>query len=199
MPKVTGLYKAEVRDKILQAAIQSFSQTGFDRTKMEDIAKRLGLSKGTIYLYFASKEDLFLGICDYYLKLMKERQDSTVFSRREDLLLDAERFYDEFQELEQGNDKVMLEMVVESSRNSKLRRGMYEHRLKVYDAVVDHLNKHIEKGIIRKDVDASGLASAFVALYDGLTASKMLGVGEANNKKAWVAMVRAVIDSITKT
>ena len=199
MPKVTGMYKAELRDKILQAAIQSFSQTGFDRTKMEDIAKRLGLSKGTIYLYFASKEDLFLGICDYYLKLMKERQDSTVFSRREDLLLDAERFYDEFQELEQGNDKVMLEMVVESSRNSKLRRGMYEHRLKVYDAVVDHLNKHIEKGIIRKDVDASGLASAFVALYDGLTASKMLGVGEANNKKAWVAMVRAVIDSITKT
>ena len=199
MPKVTGMYKAEVRDKILQAAIQSFSQTGFDRTKMEDIAKRLGLSKGTIYLYFASKEDLFLGICDYYLKLMKERQDSTVFSRRVDLLLDAERFYDEFQELEQGNDKIMLEMVVESSRNSKLRRGMYEHRLKVYDAVVDHLNKHIEKGIIRKDVDASGLASAFVALYDGLTASKMLGVGEANNKKAWVAMVRAVIDSITKS
>jgi hypothetical protein len=27
----------------------------------------------------------------------------------------------------------------------------------------------------------------------------MLGIGEANNKKAWVAMVRAVIDSITKT
>jgi AcrR family transcriptional regulator len=199
MPKVTGLYKAEVRDKIIQAAIQSFSQTGFDRTKMEDIAKRLGLSKGTIYLYFASKEDLFLGICEHYLKLMKERQHSMVFSRREDLLLDAERFYDEFQELEQGNDKVMLEMVVESSRNSRLRKGMYEHRLKVYDAVVDHLNKHIEKGIIRKDVDASGLASAFVALYDGLTASKMIGIGEASNKKAWVAMVRAVIDGITRT
>ncbi|MGI0026108.1 MAG: TetR/AcrR family transcriptional regulator [Nitrososphaera sp.] len=199
MPKVTGMYKAEVRDKIIQAAIQSFSQTGFDRTKMEDIAKRLGLSKGTIYLYFASKEDLFLGICEHYLKLMKERQHSSVFSRREDLLLDAEKFYDEFQELEQGNDRVMLEMVVESSRNSRLRKGMYEHRLKVYDAVVDHLNKHIERGLIRKDVDASGLASAFVALYDGLTASKMLGIGEANNKKAWVAMVRAVIDGITKS
>lgn len=199
MPKVTGLYKAEVRDKIIQAAIQSFSQTGFDRTKVEDIAKRLGLSKGTIYLYFASKEDLFLGICEHYLKMMKVRQHSSVFSKREDLLLDAEKFYDEFQELEQGNDKVMLEMVVESSRNSRLRKGMYEHRLKVYDAVVDHLNKHIERGIIRKDVDASGLASAFVALYDGLTASKMIGIGEANNKKAWVAMVRAVIDGITRT
>jgi hypothetical protein len=129
---------------------------------------------------------------------MKERQHSTVFSSREDLLLDAERFYEEFQNLEQGNDKVMLEMVVESSRNSRLRKGMYEHRLKVYDAVVDHLNKHIERGIIRKDIDTSGLASAFVALYDGLTASKMLGVPEAHNKKAWLAMVRAVIDGVTK-
>lgn len=199
VPKVTGLYKEEVREKIIQAAIQSFSQTGFDRTKMEDIAKRLGLSKGTIYLYFVSKEDLFLGICEYYLKVMKERQHSTVFSRREELLLDAEKFYDDFQDLEQGNDRIMLEMVVESTRNHRLRKAMYEHRLKVYDTVVEHLNKHIEKGIIREDVDASGLASAFVALYDGLTASKMLGVGEANNKKAWVAMVRAVFDGITKS
>lgn len=198
MPKVTGLYKAELRDKIIQAAIQSFSQTGFDRTKMEDIAKRLGLSKGTIYLYFASKEDLFLAICEHYLKVMKDRQHSTVFSKREDFLLDAERFYEEFQKLEQGNDIVMLEMVVESTRNNRLRRGMYEHRLKVYDAVVDHLDRHVERGIIRKDIDTSGLASAFVALYDGLTASKMLGVGEASNKKAWLAMVRAVIDGITK-
>ncbi|MCI0565036.1 MAG: TetR/AcrR family transcriptional regulator, partial [Nitrososphaera sp.] len=60
MPKVTGIYKAELREKIIQAAIASFAQTGFDRTKMEDIAKRLGLSKGTIYLYFEGKEDLFL-------------------------------------------------------------------------------------------------------------------------------------------
>jgi AcrR family transcriptional regulator len=199
MPKVTGLYKAEVSDKIIQAAIQSFSQTGFDRTKMEDIAKRLGLSKGTIYLYFASKEDLFLGICEYYLRVLKNRQHSTVFSTREDFLLDAESFYDEFQKLEQGNDKIMLEMVVESTRNAKLRKAMYEHRLKVYDAVVEHLNKHMEKGIIRKDIDSAGLASAFVALYDGLTASKMLGIGESSNKKAWVAMVRAVIDGVTRS
>jgi AcrR family transcriptional regulator len=65
MPKVTGQYKSDLREKIIQAAIESFAQTVFDRTKMEDIAKRLGLSKGTIYLYFNSKEDLFLEICEH--------------------------------------------------------------------------------------------------------------------------------------
>lgn len=197
MPKVTGLYKEEVRERIIQAAIQSFSQTGFDRTKVDDIAKRLGLSKGTIYLYFTSKEELFLAICEHYLKVIKERQQASISSRKEDFLLEAERFYEEFQKLEQGNDRVMLEMVVESTRNQKLRKAMYEHRLKVYDAIVDHLNTHVEKGLIRSTVDVHGLASAFVALYDGLTASKMLGVSEANNKKAWMAMVRAVIDGIS--
>ena len=58
------MYKAEIKEKIIQAAVESFAQTGFDRTKMEDIAKRLGLSKGTLYLYFKSKEDLFLAICE---------------------------------------------------------------------------------------------------------------------------------------
>jgi AcrR family transcriptional regulator len=197
MPKVTSLYKSEIRDKIIQAAIQSFSQTGFDRTKVDDIAKRLGVSKGTIYLYFDSKEELFLAICEYYLRVMKERHDSLVFSKTEDFRLDAERFYEEFQRLEQGNDRVILEMVVESTRNPKLRKAMYEHRLRVYDAIVEYLDKHIAVGLIRKDVDSHALASAFVALYDGLTASKMLGVAEASNKKAWASMVRAVIDGIT--
>lgn len=198
MPKVNVEYKSGVKEKIIQAAITSFAQTGFDRTKMEDIAKRLDLSKGTIYLYFDSKEDLFLAICEHYLKVMKDRQHSTVFTRREDLFVDAERFYEEFQRLEQGNDKVMLEMVVESTRNPRLRKAMYEHRLKVYDAVVDHLRRQIENGFVSPDVDANGLASAFVALYDGLTVSKMLGVNEGNNKSAWIAMVRAVMAGISK-
>lgn len=197
MPKVTGLYKSEVREKIIDAAIVSFAETGFDRTKMEDIAKRLDLSKGTIYLYFSSKEELFLAICEHYLSVIRDRQRTTVFAKPEDLLLDAERFYEDFQKLEQGNDRLMLEMVVESTRNAKLRKGMYEHRLKVYDTVVDHINRQIDKGFVRKNVDVNGLASAMVALYDGLTVSKMLGITEANNKRAWIALVRAVMDGIS--
>lgn len=196
MPKVTGQYKSDLREKIIQAAIESFAQTGFDRTKMEDIAKRLGLSKGTIYLYFNSKEDLFLAIGEHYLKVMRDQQHSAIFSKKEELVLDSEHFYQNFRRLEQAKDRVMLEMVVESTRNSRLKKGMYEHRLKVYDAVAEHLNRQIEKGFIKKGIDVNGLASAFVALHDGLTVSKMLGISEASNKKAWAAMVRAVMEGI---
>jgi AcrR family transcriptional regulator len=46
-------------DEILDAAQQVFGEHGFARTKLEDVARAAGVSKGTLYLYFDSKESLF--------------------------------------------------------------------------------------------------------------------------------------------
>ncbi|MBW8772264.1 MAG: TetR/AcrR family transcriptional regulator [Gemmatimonadetes bacterium] len=46
-------------DEILDAATTVFGEQGFARTRLEDVAKRAGVSKGTLYLYFDSKEALF--------------------------------------------------------------------------------------------------------------------------------------------
>src|ERR1700740_630418 len=45
--------------EILDAALACFSEKGFAATRMEDIARRAGISKGTIYLYFDSKQAVF--------------------------------------------------------------------------------------------------------------------------------------------
>jgi len=47
------------RDAILDAALDEFSAKGFAAARLEDVAKRAGIAKGTIYLYFADKESLF--------------------------------------------------------------------------------------------------------------------------------------------
>ncbi len=47
------------RDAILDAALDEFSAKGFASARLEDVAKRAGIAKGTIYLYFADKESLF--------------------------------------------------------------------------------------------------------------------------------------------
>jgi AcrR family transcriptional regulator len=47
------------RDAILEAALDEFSARGFAAARLEDVAKRAGVAKGTIYLYFADKEALF--------------------------------------------------------------------------------------------------------------------------------------------
>lgn len=47
------------RDAILAAALEEFSAKGFAAARLDDVAKRAGVAKGTIYLYFADKEGLF--------------------------------------------------------------------------------------------------------------------------------------------
>jgi len=46
-------------DEILAAALASFAERGFAATRLDDVAARAGISKGTLYLYFKGKEDLF--------------------------------------------------------------------------------------------------------------------------------------------
>ncbi|MDQ4057228.1 MAG: TetR/AcrR family transcriptional regulator [Thermoproteota archaeon] len=194
-PRVTDQYKTEVKEKIVQAAIATFSKYGYDKTRMDDIAKSAKLGKGTLYLYFKSKEELFYAISENSIKELKE-QLSKLFSKKEDLVHDAEKFYDQYRNLIHDSEKVSFEMIAESSRNPKLRKALYEQRMKVYDIVIDYLRRQIEKGFFRKDMDVNAIASGLVALYDGLTISKLLGISEHYNKKTWAQTIRAIFTGI---
>lgn len=48
--------------EVLTAALDLFVEHGFAATRLEDVAARAGVSKGTVYLYFASKEELFKAV-----------------------------------------------------------------------------------------------------------------------------------------
>ncbi len=48
--------------ELLAAALELFAEKGFAATRLEDVASRAGVSKGTLYLYFASKEELFKAV-----------------------------------------------------------------------------------------------------------------------------------------
>ncbi|MFN2217094.1 MAG: helix-turn-helix domain-containing protein, partial [Anaerolineae bacterium] len=59
------------RREILDAAHQVFAERGFHDTRMSDIAQVAGVSQGTLYHYFASKDDLFLALCFTWADLME--------------------------------------------------------------------------------------------------------------------------------
>ncbi|ATU93156.1 TetR/AcrR family transcriptional regulator [Phyllobacterium zundukense] len=54
-----ALRKAQRPQEILQAAFEEFVERGYTATRIEDVAARAGVTKGTIYLYFQNKEELF--------------------------------------------------------------------------------------------------------------------------------------------
>lgn len=74
--------KAEARRaRILDAALEEFSNKGFAAARVEDIAQRARVSKGAIYLYFSDKKALFQGVL--------EAAFAPFFSRNERILRDA--------------------------------------------------------------------------------------------------------------
>jgi AcrR family transcriptional regulator len=51
-------------DELVEAALAVFGERGFRATTLEEVAARAGVSKGTVYLYFASKDDLFRAVVE---------------------------------------------------------------------------------------------------------------------------------------
>jgi AcrR family transcriptional regulator len=62
MPKIAEAARAARRDQIIAAALACFARAGYHATTMADVAAQAGVSKGTPYLYFGSKEALFIAL-----------------------------------------------------------------------------------------------------------------------------------------
>ncbi len=62
MPKIAEETRAARREQIIAAAVACFARAGYHATTMADVAAQAGVSKGTPYLYFESKEALFLAL-----------------------------------------------------------------------------------------------------------------------------------------
>ena len=55
--------------ELLEAALALFVEKGFAATRAEEVAQRAGVSKGTLYLYYASKEELLKAVIEQYLSV----------------------------------------------------------------------------------------------------------------------------------
>ncbi|MNO99341.1 HTH-type transcriptional regulator RutR [compost metagenome] len=69
--------QGDKREAILEAAFSLFSSHGFYETTISDIADLAGIAKGTVYLYFSSKESLFTEVsrrdCDRFLNKLRAK------------------------------------------------------------------------------------------------------------------------------
>jgi TetR/AcrR family transcriptional regulator, repressor for uid operon len=196
-PKVTSQHKQEVRGRIIQSAIECFSKNGFDRTRMDEISLLADLSKGTLYNYFDNKEDLFNAICEDSLDLLKIQLDQIFTKSRDDLIFNAELFYENFQKIQkEGSAKVFFEALSESTRNPKLKIILFKHRVKIYKLVENYLQIQSDKGFIKGDMNLTYVASGMVSLFDGITAGSLLGIPEDYNKNIWAVTIKAILSNL---
>lgn len=115
-------------EELVEAAIEVFGEHGFRAATLEEVARRAGVSKGTVYLYFTSKEDLFRAMVEKKIVPLIEAGEASVrdhVGSSADLL---HQFIHRLWEAISRPDMVRLARVVQSELNHfpELRRLYFE-------------------------------------------------------------------------
>lgn len=70
-----------MKEKIIEKAIELFEKKGFSTTSIQDIVDELGVTKGSFYYYFSSKEQLLMDIYNEYITNLLDRQTKIIANK----------------------------------------------------------------------------------------------------------------------
>jgi AcrR family transcriptional regulator len=144
---------AERREAILAAALEEFATSGFAATRLDDVAKRAGVAKGTIYLYFADKETLFEELISSQLSPIVGTLEHAAQADMP-LRMIVEQFVEVFaREIFGTRRKDVIRLIIsEGPRFPKLAEFYYREVLsRVMEAIRAVLRRAIERGEIESD------------------------------------------------
>jgi AcrR family transcriptional regulator len=151
------------RAQILAAAQSCFGRHGYHKTKMDDIVREAGLSKGSLYWHFESKDEIFFALFDEFERAVFEAWDELPgASALETLRREGEVVLETLL-----RDRSFIETWTEFLKHPLIR----ERFARVYERSRDRLAVTIEAGIARGELapcDARHAASALTALIEGL-------------------------------
>jgi AcrR family transcriptional regulator len=103
--------------EIIAAAIEVFAENGFERAKLEEVAKRAGVSKGTVFVYFPTKQDLFRAVAQTILATNLDRLQAAVVDPDMPLSYFVPLLLAQAAELAQSPAASMVRLLIAEARN----------------------------------------------------------------------------------
>lgn len=191
MPRVVPEYKEEAKGRILEAANQIFAEKGYRQATMDDVAKKIGVSKGALYLYFASKEELFEEICRTEPLGLKEILYST-FNEKRKPLESASEFFDAMMKRYGSNLGLGFEIFSEASRNPSLRRVLKKTQDGYVEVLTSFLGQLQKKGFVSDQLDLRSITYAVIAMWNGIESLMVSGLPVPDAKRAWLEGFNAI-------
>lgn len=166
MPKVGDEYREEVKARVILAALDVFSQHGYHKAKMEEIAEKAAVSKGTLYNQFAGKEDLFRGITEYLLK--EEMMSCEALMTEENPVKAFKIMFEEVSRLYEGRAGFIFEIFSTMFRDEKMRTIITEAISQEVEGFTQIVAAIQEDNKIRGDVDPKEFSLLLMALFMGI-------------------------------
>lgn len=145
------------RHEIVTAAAHIFADAGYDDTEMERVAQAVNVAKGTIYLYFSSKQELFFACVDEGMREMQVAvsvaRDST--QKPFERIARAVRAYLEF--FDAHSHFVELLIQERAIFKNRKRPTYFEYRDATRETWRDFYRELIASGLIRSDLPLDGM------------------------------------------
>jgi AcrR family transcriptional regulator len=152
------------RRQILAGASRVFMDLGFDGASMGEIARAAGVSKGTLYVYFADKSRLFEAIVEQ--EMLDQQKLAFNFDAARDVATTLREFGKAYIELlcRPGGGSAIRTVMAIAERMPDVGRRYYEH---VLEKTIDHLASYFETHVQAKELtiaDSRLAASQFMLL-----------------------------------
>jgi AcrR family transcriptional regulator len=187
----------ERKQQILDAAEKVFTHKGLDEARMDDIAEGTGVSKGTLYLYFKSKEDLIIAILDRIFRGMFER----LGARTGEELSATEAIW-RFTNEAARDYRIMLRMMpiafeflALAFRNKTVQKALKQYFDLYMDALVPIIQRGIDSGEFRQ-VDAQEVALAAGAIFEGTVLLWVYDKSRVDVEKNIQSSIKLLLDGI---
>ncbi len=191
MPKVIPEYKEAAKTKIIQAARKVFAEKGYHDTTMDDIAKEIGVSKGALYSYFKSKEDLLKELSLQNHQTLRDIINTACKSH--DLTPALEEVYVQMTEKYGGNMHTNFEIIALAAHEPTTKKIIMEDFQRDIDTVQSFLEDKMKQGTMRTDVNARALAELFTSLYMGTMAKLILGFNSKEIHDNWMESMLLIL------
>jgi len=171
MPKISDLQRETRRRQILDAALRCFSRDGFHATTTADIVRESGVSQGTLYLYFATKDDIVVALADdrhqaeAFLNALAESEPDPL----EGLFLLVELYGRGLTDAKRADlRRVGIQGWAEALRSPRIQASIVDGLRPVREAIAHLVARGQAAGQIRGDVDPAAMASILIAACQGL-------------------------------
>ncbi|HII84040.1 MAG TPA: TetR/AcrR family transcriptional regulator [Methanobacterium subterraneum] len=168
--------KEQRRNDIIKVSRKLFADKDFDKVSMEDIAKEVGLGKGTLYLYFKNKESLYFAVVlkgiRIWAEIVKEevKEDYSGLNRLISYgnanMMFSNKYPDYFRLLYSPTSiKKQFDMgKMTSSEEFQEVRELFKEIMSIG---IDSIQKGIDEGEIRPDVDPTEATILLSVIYNG--------------------------------
>ncbi len=172
MARFTEAQKEGRRGEILAAALRCFARNGFHNTTIADVVRDSGVSQGTFYLYFQTKDDVIAALADdrvqgdALINAIAGAEDDPVVGLTVLFDLHGAALADPRRADEQ---RVAIQGWAEALRNEAIRERLLANNARVQQEIALLIERGQRTGQFRPDAEPQGVARALMALFRGLT------------------------------